>query len=201
MRNEEFDFLREIIFTPGINNSIVLEWGSGGSTNFIAWYSKKLYSVEHVQTFCQNILQKKITRINILNNKLEYVCVNETNVSNWGRYTDKEKVKSKIYRNYIEIVDKFFPDENYKPDIIYVDGRFRVAATLKGLLLIKNKKLTSTSGFILIHDYTHRRPYHVIEQFLIRNKTVSSLAKFIPRDDIQWDQVNIMYEKYLGVQD
>lgn len=59
------------------------------------------------------------------------------------------------------------------PDLILVDGRFRVACFLQSLV---NAAEGST---ILFDDYTERRQYHVVEEFAERVAACGTMAKFV----------------------
>ena len=74
-------------------------------------------------------------------------------------------------------------------NIILIDGRFRVACALDVFKKIKNDTI------ILIHDYSKRINYHIIEKYYIKLKTWDSLAAFIKRNDIKYIPKNI-YNKY-----
>jgi hypothetical protein len=58
------------------------------------------------------------------------------------------------------------------PDVVLIDGRFRVACFLATLMHIRRPTT------ILFDDYTDRPHYHVVEELLAPSKTVGRMAVF-----------------------
>ena len=198
MSDKESEYFLKTFQSHSIKNSIILEWGSGGSTNFLAWNSRHLTSIENSRQFCDQMALRNTTKCNISLNKLNYICMNHTNLKEWGMAQNQSLVASKRYRTYVEIVDRYFV--NHKPDIVFVDGRFRVACILKGALLIRDKPYSASSGFILVHDYVDRRHYHVVENFLNRTEVAGTLAKLVIRPDVDWVKLGSTLEEFLADQ-
>ena len=154
--------------------NIYFEFGAGGSTNIASYYKIKTYSVEsdirwHDKLKSNNI---KVNYITIdLKVKSSGYPGKETNINDWKRYIQAYKTE-------------------YMANIILIDGRFRVACALDIFTKIKNDTI------ILIHDYTDRINYHIIENYYIKLKTWGRLAAFIKRNDIKYIPKNI-YNKYL----
>lgn len=144
----------------------VLEWGSGRSTLAIAKRVRSLVSIEHYHGYyiaTKKLLnQNKITNVQLLFLPANNQPVGESD----GSYED--------FTDYINAVnDKRF-------DLIFVDGRARVACARKALELLRNH----SNGLIFIHDYRHpkeiyRRPeYEVVETFLTPIKKVFAMQSF-----------------------
>ena len=201
MSTLEYSFLVNIFTAKGIENSVVLEWGSGGSTNYIAWYAKLVFTIEHSRKRCDEMLLLNSTRCNLKRNKLILICFNYTDTKRYGAFINETKVLQKSYRRYVEIGNELFLyDNREKPDIIFIDGRFRVACALQGVILLRHRAVSDSSGFILIHDYTHRSQYHILEKYLIKVRSVETLTLLILRNNIDWNQLAIELEFYLGQQ-
>jgi len=97
------DFLKERMN----NNLTIMEFGSGNSTLFLAERVKKVTSVEHDNTWFQNIISKKISNVEI------------------------KFVSSVTAKDYLQPLD-----EDGKYDVIIIDGLFRnecIKASLKHL--------------------------------------------------------------------
>jgi len=97
------DFLKERMN----NNLTILEFGSGNSTLFFAKRVKKVTSVEHDNTWFQNIIRKKISNVKI------------------------KFVSSATAKDYLQPLD-----EDGKYDVIIIDGLYRnecIKASLKHL--------------------------------------------------------------------
>ena len=131
-----------------------LEYGSGGSTYFASSIPNlKAYSVESDKDF-KNKLEEDIRnnpeRKN--NPKLYHVDIGKT--VSWGHPSKKTfESKKHLFKNYPLSVWNENPDLN--PELIFIDGRFRVACFLTILKKIKRKTT------VMIDDYKSRIHYHV----------------------------------------
>ena len=128
-------------------NTTFFEFGSGCSSVIAKYYSKKSYAVEGNKKWYEegiknglkdNILFKDIKPISKRDVLWSYPG-KDTNLNDWKKYFQAYK-------------------KEYNADIIFIDGRFRVACALD----IFNKIREDT--LILIHEY-FRNPYLVIGQF------------------------------------
>jgi hypothetical protein len=86
----------------------------------------------------------------------------------------------------------FLIRSNEKFDLIFIDGRFRVACALQAILY----SLKKPGIKILIHDYSRRPEYHVLEKFIEVQKSAESLYLFTVKRDCMAMEVNKMYEQY-----
>ena len=226
------------------SDNIYFEFGAGGSTNIASYYKVKTYSVEsdvnwHKKLKENNIIANYIT-VDLKANSIGFPG-KETNVEDWKKYIQAYK-------------------SEYNANIIFIDGRFRVACSLdtsfyliivmqqiynfikilylniksvinffsfiiiKYIYLLynfivhiikviqKNFNLTYSNNqveyvifskikndtIVLIHDYTNRYKYHIIENYYIKIKTWDRLAAFIKRPDVNFIPKKI-YNKYLKV--
>ena len=141
--------------------SVYFEYGSGGSTYqaSIRDNIKYIYSVESDIEW-QKILKEKIKNTNIT------FIYNEMNTlpNTWGKpgknASDKQKKK---YSNYIRELTK---KEQDSIDLVFIDGRFRVACCLKCYDIIKDDCL------IAFDDFLNRSSYHIVlDYFDIIEKT------------------------------
>ena len=82
----------------------------------------------------------------------------ETYINIWKRYIQSYKI-------------------DYMADIIFAEGRFRVEWDI--FSKIKNDII------ILIHDYTNRIKYHIIEKYYKKVKAWDTLAVFIKAEDLK----------------
>jgi hypothetical protein len=79
------------------------------------------------------------------------------------------------YDNYLNFNDytDWIWEQDSSPDIILVDGRFRVCCFLTSLLRAKE------GARIIFDDYTNREEYHIVEKFIKPVKTCGRQALFI----------------------
>lgn len=147
-----------------------LEYGSGGST-FAALRNSnitKLFSVESDLSFLSRLSEDAEILRNIDNGRatLRWADVGET--GEWGG--PKTSCKRYLWPSY-----SLFPHlVGYKPDIVLVDGRFRVACVLACVANAPNST-------ILVHDYAERYNYRVIEQFVNCITIVDTLLVCTPK--------------------
>jgi len=149
--------------------NIYFEFGSGGSTNIASYYQLKVYSVEsdikwHEKLKRNGIIANYIT-INLNTYSFGYPG-NNTNINDWKKYIQAYK-------------------KEYNADIIFIDGRFRVACALDIFSKIRNDTL------VLIHDYEQRKEYHILEKYYIKIKTWDSLSLFLKKSNVFSIQSNI----------
>ena len=135
-----------------------LEYGSGGSTFEVLKYSKAvIYSVEsnlkwleYLRSFFYIKLHEK--------NRLFLYHADIGEVGSWGHPINNDKKEFfPIY--YSGILDKI---DSSKVDLIFVDGRFRVACVLNFLTI---PDLNENMLFI-VHDFWNRDEYHVLLNYL-----------------------------------
>ena len=143
--------------------TVYFEYGSGGSTYQAIFRDniKKIYSVESDLGW-----QNKLIQI-IENNEDNVVFIfNEmdTQPDSWGlpgnKATDIQKIN---YSNHMRNLTK---KEQESIDLVFIDGRFRVACCLKCFDLIKQ------DCFIAFDDFLDRKEYHIVlDYFDIIEKT------------------------------
>ena len=80
----------------------------------------------------------------------------------------------------------------YNADIIFIDGRFRVACGLDVFHKIRADTL------VLIHDYNCRPYYHILENYYIKVRSWHSLTAFFKRPNVTFIPENV-YNKYIHI--
>ncbi len=133
-----------------------LEYGSGNSTLLAVSYKKKFISIESDRSFYNYIkINKKI-------NDITYINIGPTKYFSYPIlpfcFIEKKIIN---YSNYIK---KIFFENKLIPDLILIDGRFRVNVCLNIIkFLIKNK--TKKNILIIIDDYKYRKSYKILNEF------------------------------------
>ena len=167
-----------------------LEFGSGGST-FLMLLNTQIQHITSVESDKKWIKYLRNWKI-IPNNekkRLKFLHINIGRTGEWGRPIDLEK-KDK-FPNYS--LCPFINNKNY--DVVFIDGRFRVACALQTILNCnKNTK-------ILIHDFINRPYYHSILEFTDIVDTVDTMVLLKIKDDFNKNQLISLYEKYKYVYD
>lgn len=120
---------------------------------------------------------------------LYYIDVGE--IGDWGRPIDfKKRENFKDYTNQLW-------EQNLKPDLVLIDGRFRVACFFTCLLK------APVGTVIVFDDYINRPEYHIVEEFLEIKESSGRQAVFEVRALISDEKtkINEALEKFSYVVD
>ena len=146
----------------------ILEYGSGGSTVIAAMSAARTFSVESDPAWARrvenwlaaNALQDRVT--------LHHADIGPTKL--WGRPEKTRLAHAARYLRYpLSVWQR--PDFQH-PDVIFIDGRFRVACFLCAMVRI------SRPTRVLFDDYASRERYHVVERFQRPDRLVERMAVF-----------------------
>lgn len=178
----------ELTFVPEVaalvrkhyeKSKVILEFGSGGSTVMASEMpGKTIYSVESSRVWTKMMRrwfeQEQPASMPVMQH------VNIGSTGKWGTPKDGSG-----YQRYHLYPLSIWDSEDFKhPDVILVDGRFRVACALTAMLRC-TKKTT-----LLFDDYEGRKGYHVLEEFVKKEEVVGNMARFtlgktpLPRDQM-----------------
>jgi hypothetical protein len=147
--------------------SVILEYGSGGSTVMASEMTDKtVFSVESDPAWCQ-MMQDYFDHAGTTSDvHLHYANIGK--VGKWGRPKTHD-----AWDRYHRYPNSVWDLPDFKaPDLVLVDGRFRAACVVTALLRTE-QPLT-----LLFDDYTDRRRYHVVEDFVPRAETRGRMARF-----------------------
>ena len=173
----------DMIFKDNIVNSLVYgEYGCGTSTIYASNNSSaEILSVDTSEEWT-NKVRNSIRSNNTLN--IKFINVGKT--SEWGypiSYSNR-----KVFIKYIS----FIWEQSKLPDLILIDGRFRVACFLYSLM--KAKKGTK----IIFDDY-NRKEYHVVEEYIKPIQIEKDQALFIVPEIINTLEIKSEFEKFIYV--
>ncbi|MDT9281939.1 MAG: hypothetical protein P5698_16465 [Limnospira sp. PMC 1295.21] len=155
------------------NATTILEYGSGGSTVVAAQLpGKTIYAVENDPVW----LCKLNLFISLLAPASKTICyyVNTGETKEWGIPVDDSCWKN--YPNYALSI--WLEDFFTQPDVVLIDGRFRVGCFLTCLAM------TQSDITILFDDYADRQQYWVVEQFTKPVEIIDRLAVFNVRPNM-----------------
>jgi hypothetical protein len=138
-----------------------LEYGSGGSTILANQLVINLVSVDSDGSFLADVRRKLAEHDRRAMIKLIHVNIGLT--QDWGMpvFTRPTRRRLRRWDEYSKAPWRYFRTIGQQPDLILVDGRFRVACVLESLLSLS--PLSETQ--ILLDDYVGRSHYDVVEQF------------------------------------
>ena len=152
---------------------LYLEYGSGGSTVYAASLNKPFISVDTNRYFLKAV-EKKIGRLGPLQ------LLKHANVGWIGTYGYPAFQKPRFWRvgkwsAYAEFPWRFV-ERDRLPDLVLVDGRFRVAAGLTSFLHLAE----APHSRVLVDDYTERPFYHELESYARLVEVAGRMAIFQP---------------------
>ena len=135
-----------------------LEYGSGGSTVLAAKLNKPFVSVDTDRYFLEGV-RRKIGKLGP-NQHLEHGNIGWTKQYGCPVFERPSARRQKMWKAYAEIPWRHVK-EGLLPDLVMVDGRFRVAAALISCVHLAN----SPTSRIVVDDYVMRPYYHAIENY------------------------------------
>ena len=152
--------------------NIHAEYGCGVSTAWVFCHTNsKIFSVDSSSIWIEDV-----SKVCGNPEKLNLHYANVGKVKDWGRPVNYDN-----YQNFNDYTDWIW-EQNAAPDVILIDGRFRVCCFLTSLLHAKE------GAHIFFDDYTNRQTYHIVEMFLKPIKTCGRQALFLVPSK---DQLNI----------
>jgi len=146
---------------------VFLEYGSGGSTVLAAKMGVgTIVSVESSVDWVDSVRSAASHHAGTLH--LLLADIGKT--GDWGRPVDRKAVER--WHLYPEIGWRRLRELGLSPDVVLIDGRFRVACFCVSLL-------SSNPGTVLLFDdYVDRKQYHVVEEFCQRTSLHDRMAEF-----------------------
>jgi len=169
-----------------------LEFGSGGSTIRALQKSKaKIYSVDSSLEWFEFMRKYFFVRY-FEKRRLHFFLINIGVTKGWG-YPVNDSSKH-LFPQYSSNIFKNVDVENL--DTFFIDGRFRVACTLKVILQVS--AFDNRNKIILIHDFwnCNREYYHVVLNYLEIIEMVDSLGVFKIKENLNISDVENDYEQY-----
>lgn len=139
-------------FKKKLNNcKFYFEYGSGSSTLYVDKKFKKYISIETDKSF-YSLIKTKLKK----KNSLKFMSLGLVGEFSYPFYVNKNKIKS-----YVESIDIFIHKKSF-PDLILIDGRFRVACCLN---LLKFKEIINNKSIIILDDFRKRENYKVLKRY------------------------------------
>ena len=147
--------------------SVILEYGSGGSTAYAADLDgKTVFSVESDRAWMDNLQDYLDQESRPSDITLHHADIGATKA--WGHPAVKKSFQS--WPGYaLSVWDR----ADFKhPDLVLIDGRFRPACFFATLMRIE-RPVT-----VLFDDYTERQNYHFVEDHVPLTTTIGRMAEF-----------------------
>ncbi len=136
---------------------VYLEFGMGGSTILAARLGvPNVFAVDSSLDWVQHVTGQ-ISKVN-LEGRVKLLHADLGATGDWSYPKTRDHVEN--WPGYYAGPWRAVRAAGVQPDLVLVDGRFRVACFLYSLLHMK------AGGVILWDDYTNRPEYHSVERFL-----------------------------------
>jgi len=142
MSDDEINLVLKYLST----DKIMLEWGSGGSTNTFSKYVKKYYSIEH-DTKWSNEIQEK------LNDNVTFFHIPQS--AGYSSNIPLRNIHGNLVTSFKEYIEQIHNIKEEKFDIILIDGRCRKWCAIEALPYLHKDSI------VIIHDfYAPGREYY-----------------------------------------
>lgn len=165
--------------------SVFGEYGCGYSTIWVYQNTQcKILSVDSSKEW----VGKTLTAVNY-DPRVDCRWVDLGELRRWGRPKSYERRE-----NFTAYINSIW-ERDEKPQMILVDGRFRVSCFLNSLLQAE------AGSIIVFDDYVDRSHYHVVEEFLAAKETFGRQAYFEVPQSIDREAISKMCLKFTFVMD
>jgi len=149
--------------------SVVLEYGSGGSTVLAGEMpGKQVFSVESDRAWAQMMRDWFAAQPPVSGSRVDVIWSDIGPTKEWGHPKNDAD-----WRRFAEYPLKVWElPEFLHPDVVLVDGRFRIGCALATCFLA-TRPVT-----LLFDDYVDRKHYHKVEDYLGQPRITGRLARF-----------------------
>ncbi|MGY6269841.1 O-linked N-acetylglucosamine transferase family protein [Achromobacter denitrificans] len=150
---------------------VFLEYGSGGSSVLASGYPlTRIYSVDSDRSFLRAVADK-VKATGAPEDRYLPIFADIGPTKAWGY--PASMAKAALWPRYVGEVWNAMADRDETPDLILIDGRFRVASFLISALM------APAGCVILFDDYFDRAAYHVVERFIAPRRSAGRMAEFV----------------------
>jgi hypothetical protein len=176
-----------------------LEYGAGGSTFLAASSGIPFISVDSDRYFLKAV-RKKIKAHGFLDERSQTYHYADIGLTGpWGRpvmFGPPSSGRAGLFSRYS---DPPAPCQarGFAPDLVLIDGRFRISCALKLARLMKDRD----DWTILVDDYVERPHYHLLEGFLRLQGCVGRMAVFARRPEQDLDLLDAAIARFETVLD
>jgi hypothetical protein len=144
------------------------EFGSGFSTLLASKIKGLSLMTFETDLSYLDYIQKKSHEIEVVSrNKFTHLDIGPTKEWGWPISNSQEK----FFPNYIAASQRAMKANSFFPDLILIDGRFRVSTFLSCILQFPGAN-------VLFDDYVDREYYHAVESIIKPKKFVGRIAHF-----------------------
>jgi len=168
-----------------------LEYGSGAATLLANRFANTVVSVDTDAHLLAGVRRRLAEESRRAMTRLIHVNIGLTLERGMPVFTKPTRRRVRRWEDYPTAPWRYFRSIAQQPDLILVDGRFRVACVLESLLSLS--PLSNTR--ILVDDYADRPYYQVVERFA-DFEMIGRMAVLRPRRLIDRIQVRRLVRQY-----
>ena len=163
------------------------EYGCGSSTIWVAHHSNaRILAVDSSPAWIAKVRKATADQ----SERISIKAIDLGELGDWGYPTTYRHRHH--FRNYVHSP---WQHGAVKPDLVLIDGRFRVACFLHSLLA------AAPGTSILFDDYTNRPHYHLVEEFCPIEQTEGRQALFRVPEELDREAIGRELEGFLMVRD
>lgn len=176
------------LFNKAIKNArVYLEFGMGGSTFHVLKNSNAVvYSIDSCQNWINGMKNYSYIR-RMEKKRLKLFHVNIGKTRKWGFPEDNNH--QYLFPGYSNSV---FKKTGIDADTVLIDGRFRVACTLRTILEYSD----NVNLRLIFHDFWNRPDYHIVLKYLTETESADTMCVLRMKSNVDLDAVAADYEKY-----
>jgi hypothetical protein len=189
-----FDAEGLAVFEKAVEGSrVYLEYGSGGSTVLASRFVKKLFCVESDAWFLRAVERKLHASGSVSENHFLHANIGLTEF--WGKpaFTNSTAGRLRRWSRYPQLPWKFLESDGVVPDLILIDGRFRIACMLESLTHLDDQSTT-----ICFDDYFDREAYSIVERFADMFDRAGRMALFRKKPNFDLQACNEVLTEHYG---
>lgn len=168
---------------------LYFEWGSGGSTSWVAPLAQRAWSVDNNKEWCTKVAGRPDIQFWVVNGVLTLVCVEMGPTQPWGFPSPVSSPA--LFLDYVNAIEA---SGHNAFDVVMVDGRFRVACGLKALWHL------APSGKLVVHDWERVWYHEPLLRFynILEVTATGQMVVLTPKtlSDQQWHQARTLLDEY-----
>lgn len=181
-----FDGQGDLFVKSLTNVSRYAEYGVGRSTLWVHKNTNAIIKSVDTSNDWINVIKSKIG--NDPANRVTFQYFDVGPLSDWGRPKDFSKKE-----NFLPYINSIWDNPDFLPQLVLIDGRFRIACFLNALL--KGEPGT----VIIFDDYKQRPEYHVVEEILKPTQRFGRQALFVIPESLDKPNIQQLFEKFVFV--
>jgi len=168
-----------------------LEYGAGSSTILANRFVNTLVTVDTDGILLADVRRKLSEQGRRAMTRLIHVNIGLTMDTGMPLFTKPTRRRLRRWEDYASAPWRYFRAISQQPDVILVNGQFRVACVLESLLSLS--PLSNTR--IMVDNYAERPYYHIVERFA-DVEMAGRMAVLRPRRLIERIQVRRLVKQY-----